>query len=286
MKLLLLDSTFPESELGGFDVVDTPQDDVVALLTRSEIPVGEELFAQLPMLRVVGTASAGFDHIDVEAAERHGVVVVSAAGYADDEVADHTLALLYGLIRRVAELDRSVARGEWDARGAGPLGTLAGMRVGIVGLGRIGNAVATRLLALGAEVRATDVLPMQREGVSFVDLPELLAECDAVTLHVPLTSETRGLLGRREIASMKHGALLVNTSRGPVVDVDAVLLALREGRLGGAGLDVLAQEPPVAPPAAPNLIVTPHAAYYSEASELRSYSFCIARVREVLGTGT
>jgi phosphoglycerate dehydrogenase-like enzyme len=285
MKLLLLDETYPESELAGFDVVRVPQDDVVALLTRSEIPVGEELFARLPMLRVVGTASAGCDHIDTEAAERRGVVVVSAAGYADDEVADHTLALLYALIRRVVELDRSVVRGEWDARGAGPLGILAGMRIGIVGLGRIGNAVATRLLALGVEVWATDIVPVPREGVRFVELPQLLAECDAVTLHVPLTPETRGLLGPREIASMRPGALLVNTSRGPVVDVDAVLVALREGRLGGAGLDVLPQEPPAAAPETPNLIVTPHAAYYSKASEARSYSFCIARVQEVLGAG-
>jgi D-3-phosphoglycerate dehydrogenase len=283
MKLLLLDETYPESELEGFEVVRAPQDDVVAVLTRSESPVGEELFAQLPRLRVVGTASAGFDHIDAEAAERRGIAVVTAAGYANDEVADHTLALLYGLIRRIVDLDRAVARGEWDARGAGPLGTLAGMRVGIVGLGRIGNAVATRLLALGVEVWATDILPVAREGVRVVELPELLAECDAVTLHVPLTRETRGLLGRREIASMKPRGLLVNTSRGAVVDVAAVLIALREGRLGGAGLDVLPQEPPVAPPAAPTLIVTPHAAYYSEASEARSYAFCIARVREVLG---
>jgi phosphoglycerate dehydrogenase-like enzyme len=283
MKLLLLDETYPESELEGFEVVRAPQDDVVAVLTRNEIPVGEELFAQLPMLRVVGTASAGFDHIDAEAAERRGIVVVNSAGYADDEVADHTLALLYGLLRRIVELDRSVVRGEWDARSSGPLGTLAGMRVGIVGLGRIGNAVATRLLALGVEVWATDIVPVGREGVRFVELPELLDECDAITLHVPLTRETRGLIGRREIASMKPGALLVNTSRGPVVDAAAVLVALREGRLGGAGLDVLPQEPPLAPPVAPNLIVTPHAAYYSEGSEQRSYSFCIARVREVLG---
>jgi phosphoglycerate dehydrogenase-like enzyme len=174
-------------------------------------------------------------------------------------------------------------RGEWDAQGSGPLGTLAGMRVGIVGLGRIGGAVASRLLALGVDVWATDILPVAREGVRFVELPELLAECDAVTLHVPLTHETRGLLGAREIASMRHGALLVNTSRGPVVDVAAVVTALREGRLGGAGLDVLPQEPPRVPPIAPNLIVTPHAAYYSEAADARRYSFCMARLREVLG---
>jgi phosphoglycerate dehydrogenase-like enzyme len=163
------------------------------------------------------------------------------------------------------------------------LRTLAGMRVGIVGLGRIGNAVASRLIALNAEVWATDVLPVARPGVRLVEPDELLAECDAVTLHVPLTKDTRGLVGRNEIASMRAGALVVNTSRGGVVDLDAVLQALRSGKLGGAALDVLPQEPPPMAPVAPNLIVTPHAAYYSEASEERSYRLCIARVRELLG---
>jgi D-3-phosphoglycerate dehydrogenase len=283
VKLLLLHGAYPEAELAGFEVVSAPQDDVVAVLTMPWQPVGEGLMAQLPALRVVGTASVGFDHVDIEAAESRGVAVVSVPDYCTEEVADHTLALLYALVRRVVELDRRVARGEWDAKAAGPLRTLAGMRVGIVGLGRIGNAVATRLLALGAEVWATDVLPVAREGVRFVELGELLAECDAVTLHIPLTKETRGLIKGKEIASMRAGALLVNTSRGGVVDAGAVLLALRSGQLGGAALDVLPNEPPPAPPLAPNLIVTPHAAYYSEASEERSYRLCIARVRDVLG---
>ena len=176
-----------------------------------------------------------------------------------------------------------MARGEWSAKAAGPLRTLAGLRVGIVGLGRIGNAVATRLIALGAEVWATDVLPVAREGVRFVELDELLEECEAVTVHVPLTKETRGLLARAEIASMRPGALLVNTARGGVVDVGSVLMALRAGKLGGAALDVLPQEPPPAAPVAPNLIVTPHAAYYSEAAERRAYRMCVERVRDVLG---
>jgi D-3-phosphoglycerate dehydrogenase len=264
-------------------VVSVPQDDVVAVLTMPAHPVGEKLMAQLPALRVVGTASVGFDHVDLEAAERRGVAVVSVPDYCTEEVADHTLALLYALLRGVVELDRRVARGEWDARAAGPLRTLAGMRVGIVGLGRIGNAVATRLLALGVEVWATDVLPVARDGVQLVELDELLTECEAVTLHVPLTKETRGLIRSREIASMRSGALLVNTSRGGVVDAGAVLQALRGRHLGGAALDVLPNEPPPAPPLAPNLIVTPHAAYYSEASEERSYRLCVARIREVLG---
>jgi D-3-phosphoglycerate dehydrogenase len=283
VKLLLLDGRYPAAELAGFEVVDAPQEDVVAVLTMPGRPVGEELLAQLPALRVVGTATVGFDHVDVEAAGRRGVAVVSVPDYCTEEVADHTLALLYALLRGVVELDRSVARGEWDSKAAGPLRTLAGLRVGIVGLGRIGGAVAARLLALGVEVWANDIAPVARDGVRFVELGELLRACDAVTLHVPLTDETLGLLGRDALASLRPGALLVNTARGPVVDTGAVLEALRSGRLGGAALDVLSEEPPSAVPAATNLIVTPHAAYYSEASEERSYRLCVARVRDVLG---
>jgi D-3-phosphoglycerate dehydrogenase len=283
VTLLLLDDGYPADVLSGFEVVREPQDDVVVVLTMPARAVGEKLMARLPALRVVGTATVGFDHVDLAAAERRGVAVVSVPDYCTQEVADHTLALLYALLRGVVALDRQVFAGGWDAKGAGPLRTLAGLRVGIVGLGRIGGAVATRLLALGAEVWAHDVLPVARERVRLVELDELLGECDAVTLHVPLTTETRGLIGRAEIASMRAGALLVNTARGAVVDVGAVLEALRRGHLGGAALDVLPQEPPPVAPLAPNLIVTPHAAYYSEASEARSYRLCVARVREVLG---
>jgi len=284
VKLLLLDDGYPADVLGGFEVVREPQEDVVVVLTMPARAVGEELMARLPALRVVGTATVGFDHVDLAAAERRGVAVVSVPDYCTEEVADHTLALLYALLRRVVALDRQVFAGGWDAKGMGPLRTLAGLRVGIVGLGRIGGAVATRLLALGAEVWAHDVLPVAREGVRLAELDELLGECDAVTLHVPLTSETRGLVGRAEIASMRAGALLINTARGAVVDVGAVLEALRRGHLGGAALDVLPQEPPPVAPLAPNLIVTPHAAYYSEASEARAYRLCLARVREALGS--
>jgi D-3-phosphoglycerate dehydrogenase len=282
MKLLLLDERYSPELLGGFEVVRAPQDDVVAVLTIAE-PVGAELFAQLPALRVVGTATVGFDHIDIEAAEERGVAVVSAPDYCTEEVADHTLALLYALLRGVVALDRDVQRGGWNVRAAGALRTLAELRVGVVGLGRIGGAVATRLLALGAEVWANDVFPVARDGVRFVELDELLAECDVVTLHVPLTSETRGLIGRAQLALMKRDALLVNTSRGAVVDIGAVLEALRGGRLGGAALDVLPQEPPPIAPLAPNLVLTPHAAYYSEASEKRALRQAVTRVREILG---
>ena len=282
MKLLLLDERYPPELLTGFEVVRAPQEDVVGVLTIGQ-PVGAELFGQLPALRVVATATVGFDHIDIDAAAEHGVAVVSVPDYCTQEVADHALALLLGLMRGVVALDRDVRQGGWDAKAAGPLRTIAELRVGIVGLGRIGGALATRLLALGAEVWAYDVLPVARDGVRFVELEGLLAECDAVTLHVPLTRETRGLIGRAQIAAMKRDAILVNTSRGAVVDVGAVLEALRAGELGGAALDVLPQEPPPVAPLAPNLVLTPHAAYYSEAAEERSVRFAVARVWEILG---
>jgi D-3-phosphoglycerate dehydrogenase len=281
VKLLLLDDGYPLELLEGFEVVRVPHDDVVGVLTIST-QVGEEILASLPALRVVATATVGFDHIDIEAAEARGVAVVSVPDYCTQEVADHALALLLALVRGVVALDRDVRRGGWNPRAAGPLRTLAELRVGIVGLGRIGGAVATRLLALGAEVWANDLLPVARDGVRFVELDELLAQCDAVTLHVPLTRETRGLIGRAQLAAMKPDALLVNTSRGSVVDVGAVLVALRSGQLGGAALDVLPQEPPPVAPVARNLVLTPHAAYYSEAATERAFQLAVARVREIL----
>ena len=271
MKLLLLDERYPRELLAGFEVVTAPQEDVVAVLTMPGDPVGPELVAQLPALRVVGTATVGFDHVDVPL----HVAVVNVPDYCTEEVADHTLALLYALLRGIVPL----SSGAWDPRAAGPLRVLRGLRVGIVGLGRIGSAVATRLHALGAVVLAHDIRPLPDR----IPLDELLRDADVVTLHVPLDASTRGLIGARELALMRPGALLVNTARGAVVDVDAVLDALRSGRLGGAALDVLPVEPPPVRPVAPNLIVTPHAAYYSPESEERAYRLCVARVREVLG---
>jgi D-3-phosphoglycerate dehydrogenase / 2-oxoglutarate reductase len=282
VTILVLEDRYPPELLEGFEVVRTPQEDVVAVLTIDEA-VGAELMQSMPLLRVVATATVGFDHIDVDAADERGIAVVSVPDYCTQEVADHTIALLYALLRGVVTLDGDVRRGAWNAKAAGPLRRLAELRVGIVGLGRIGNAVAKRLRALGAEVWAHDVVPVARDGVRFVELDELLAECDAITLHVPLTRETRGLIGRGQIAAMKPGAYLVNTARGAVVDIGAVLQGLRTGHLGGAALDVLPQEPPPVAPLAPRLILTPHAAWYSQAAEERSYRLAVARVRELLG---
>jgi phosphoglycerate dehydrogenase-like enzyme len=271
VKLLLLDERYPPELLEGFEVVATPQEDVVAVLTMPERPVGPELVAQLPGLRVVGTASVGFDHVDVPSHVR----VVSTPDYCTDEVADHTLALMLVLLRGVVAFQAT----EWSSKAAGPLRALRGLRVGIVGLGRIGSAVAERVGAFGAEVLAHDIRPI----TGGVTLHELLGESDVVTLHVPLDASTRGLIGRDELAAMKPDAVLVNTARGRVVDLDALLDALRAGRLAGAALDVLPTEPPPLRPVAPNLVITPHAAYYSPASEERAYRLCVDRLRAALG---
>jgi D-3-phosphoglycerate dehydrogenase len=272
VKLLLLDPRYPRELLAGFEVVAAPQEDVVAVLTMPEHPVGPELVAQLPALRAVGTASVGFDHIDVPP----HVAVVNTPDYCTDEVADHTLALLFALLRGIVAFQSL----PWSSKAAGPLRVVRGLRVGIVGRGRIGGAVAQRLTALGAVVQAYDVRPV----ADAVPFDELLRTSDVVSLHVPLDASTRGLVGERELALMQPGALLINTARGPVVDLDAVLAALRESRLGGAALDVLPVEPPPQRPEAPNLIVTPHAAYYSPESEERAYRLCVQRVREALAT--
>jgi D-3-phosphoglycerate dehydrogenase len=284
MKVLALGERFPPDALAGLDVVREPADDVAAILTTPRVPVRADLIARLPALRIVATASVGFDHIDADAAQARGIAVRSVPDYCTEEVADHTLAFLFALLRGVVALDRAVAAGVWDARAAGPLRTLGGLRVGIVGHGRIGGAVSRRLHALGAEVWANDIVEIRRDGIREVPLDELLRECDAVTLHVPLTPLTQGMIGARELALMRRDAFLLNTARGPVVDAAAVVEALRAGRLAGAALDVLPQEPPSVPPSAPNLIVTPHAAYYSEAAERRVTAAAVAAIREALGS--
>lgn len=265
-------------------------DDVVGLLVWH--PVSAADMQRLPGLKVIATCSVGFDHIDVAAAERRGVWVCNVPDYCVDEMADSTLALLLALLRGVVTLDRSVRSGAWDVYAAGPLARLRGTRLGVIGFGRIGRAVAQRALALGMEVWATDPVVAPKEisgsGVRPAALDELLASCTAVTLHVPLTEHTRGLISERKLALMGRGSFLVNTARSALVDVDALLAALDRGHLGGAAVDVIPVEPPTPQhpaPRHPRLIVTPHAAWYSPDSEREVYRRATLAVRAVLEGG-
>jgi D-3-phosphoglycerate dehydrogenase len=264
-------------------------DDVVALLIGTDVRVTAEDLARLPALKVVASCSVGYDHVAYEEAERRGVWVCNVPDYCVEEVADHSLALLLGLLRGIVELDRSVRAGAWDWTAAGDLRRIQGTRLGVIGFGRIGRALAERASAVGFDVWATDpaVSPeaIAAAGAKAASLDELLESCEAFSLHLPLTPETKGLIGARELARMPGGSVLVDTARAEVVDLDALLNALTSGHLAGAALDVLPFEPPTRErpaPSAPRLIVTPHAAWYSAEAEEAVYRRPVLSVRDVL----
>jgi phosphoglycerate dehydrogenase-like enzyme len=192
-------------------------------------------------------------------------------------------------VRGVVELDRNVRSGRWQHDAAGALTRVSDVKLGLIGFGRIGRALAARARALGIEVTAHDPLvpdpEIVAEGVRPAALPELLRSSTAVSIHVPLTDETRGFLGARELELLPEGAFVVNASRGGLVDTGALLDALAGGRLGGAALDVLEVEPPTPDspaPVAPRLIVTPHAGWYSEQAEETAHRRAAESVRDVL----
>jgi glyoxylate reductase len=226
------------------------RDDVEALIVANE-PVAAELF---PSLRLVANFGVGYDRIGVDALGRHGVAVTNTPGVLDAATADLTWALILAVRRRVVEGDLRVRAGEWTGSWAdGFLAEeLTGSTLGIVGLGRIGSAVARR--AEGFELRV--IYTRSRAGTP---IDELLAEADIVTIHAPLTPETRGLIDARRLALLRDGACLVNTARGEIVDEDALIAELVSGRIR-AGLDVFAHEPNVPEPllSLPNVVLTPH----------------------------
>jgi D-3-phosphoglycerate dehydrogenase len=294
---VLCDELTPADRIGAHlaeHVVETSGppwsgDDVVALVSFA--PVTAEDLERLPALRVVSTPSVGFDHVDVSAATDRGIWVCNVPDYCIEEMADHALALLVALVRGVVELDRTVRSGGWDYEATGPLRRISDVRVGVVGFGRIGRAFASRAHALGMDVRVHDPLVPDEEvaatGARPAALDQLLGSSDAISVHAPLTSETRGLIGSRELALLPEGAFVVNVARGPLVDTEALLAALASGRLGGAALDVLDVEPPTpdAPaPVAPRLIVTPHAGWYSERAEEEVLRRSAEAVLDVLAT--
>jgi D-3-phosphoglycerate dehydrogenase len=262
-------------------------DDVVGLLVWQSVTDAD--MVRLPALRVIATGTTGVDNIDTEAAARRGIWVCNVPDYCVEEVADSTIALLLALLRGVVVLDRAVRAGGWDDHGAGPLSRISDTRLGIVGFGRIGRAVARRAQALGTETWASDPLVSQGEivaaGVTPASLDDLLGRCGVVTLHLPLTSENEHLIGARELALMARGSYLINAARGPLVDLDALLAALDTGRLAGAALDVLPLEPPTREhpaPSHPRLIVTPHSAWFSPTAEREVARRATLSVRAVL----
>ena len=239
----------------------------VGLLCTVRTPADAAMLKALPALKVVSNYAVGFDNIDVPAATREGVLVCNTPGVLDAAVADLTLGIILSLARRLVELDRFARDGRWQ-RGAPPLGTdLAGKKLGLLGMGRIGRMVAQRARAFGMDVsyhnRNRDTASDQSELARYVERDALFRDSDIVTVHVPLGDATRKSVGAREFGMMKKKAYLVNTSRGAVLDEQALIEALKAGTIAGAGLDVMTQEP--LDPASPltsmdNVVLLPHVA--------------------------
>lgn len=219
--------------------------DADAILTTLTCPIGSEVLVHAPRLKIISTVSVGVDHIDVVAAAERGVIVGHTPGVLTDSTADLTLALMLGLARRVSEGDAFIRSGAWS-EGWKPnlmLGTdLCAATVGLIGLGPIGQAVVTRLKGFGCRILASSRTTRSVEDVEFIDRDTLLCTADIVSLHTALTPETAGMIGRKELALMKDGAMLINTARGALVDETALVAEVKSGRLR-AGLDVYAEEP-------------------------------------------
>jgi phosphoglycerate dehydrogenase-like enzyme len=231
-------------------------------------PFDAGVIERLPTLRVIARTGVGLDSVDLEAATRSGVVVTRTVDALEETVADHALALMLAAVRRVVENDALVRRGGWDRAGALTPWGLHRACVGIIGLGRIGSAVARRLQGFGCDVIGADPYVENLPGVELVTLDQLFRRAQIVSLHVPLTGETRRLVDVDRLESMRPDAILVNTSRGDVVDEDALIQALSSGRLRAAALDVFAEEPPKSRRLfeLPNVVLSPHIAGLSEES--------------------
>lgn len=243
--------------------------DVVWLFGGSRILQGGNLDA-VPRCRAILRTGSGTDNVPVEEATRRRIVVANTPAAHSDGVSDHVIALLLALTRRVAELDRAVRQGRWGQVPVQPLNDVRGRTLGLVGFGHAAREVVRKLSGFEMRVLAHDpyvaAATMEALAVTAAGLRDVLAESDYVSLHCPLTPQTRHLIGARELQLMKPTAVLLNTSRGPVIDEPALVQALREGWIAAAGLDVLEQEPPAADHplfGLDSVIVTPHVAGYS-----------------------
>jgi glyoxylate reductase len=260
-----------------------------ALISLLDVAVDDELLASAPGLRVVANCAVGYDNVDVDAATRRGVLVTNTPDVLTDATADFTFALLLGAARRLVEGDALVRSGQW--RGWAPdllLGAdVAGQTIGIVGLGRIGRAVARRARGFGMTILYSgprDVDGAAELGARRVPLGELLADSDFVTLHVPLSGSTQHMINGAALARMKPTAILVNTARGACVDEAALADALERGRPGGAALDVFAAEPAVHPAlaASPRALLAPHIGSATHRARSRMAELCARAVAAVL----
>jgi glycerate dehydrogenase len=276
--------------VGGRDIVELARDADILLTNKAQIT--REVIARLPNVRYIGVTATGYNIVDVAAARERGIPVTNVKDYSSMAVAQHVFALLLHFTNDVARLGESVRQGDWTKSPDfcywfTPIPELAGKTMGLVGFGNIARRVADIALAFGMEVlvhrkssRKEDL-----EGIRFVDQATLFRESDVVSLHCPLTEETKGLISLETIALMKPSAILLNTGRGPLVNETDLAEALNAGRLAGAGLDVLAVEPPTVDNplyGAKNCIITPHVAWAAVESRRRLMEKLVENIRSFL----
>lgn len=262
--------------------------DADALLNQYA-PITRKVIERLERCQVIARYGVGVNTIDLQAATDKGIYVANVPDYCRDEVADHALALMLSWLRKIVVAHQEIRGGRWDFKATRPIYRLRGRTLGLVGFGNIPRALAEKAKPLGLQVIAYDPYcqpdAAREHGVELVSLAELCRRADVLSVHAPLTDETRGLIGREQFQLMKREALIVNTSRGPVIDEIALIDALREQQIAGAALDVVEQEPidrqnPLL--AMDNVILTPHVAWYSEEAEQEMRTKAAQSIRDVL----
>lgn len=258
-------------------------------LINQYAPITRKVFENLPNLKVVSRYGVGVNTIDVQAATENGVVVGNVTDYCMDEVSDHAFALLIASARKVVTLNEAIKNGNWDYKVSVPIFRLPGRVLGLVGFGRIPQTLAKKAQAFGIKVIAHDPFVSEEVASDFnvelVDLNELCAKSDFISVHAPLIEATRGIISDDQFNAMKKEAFIINTARGPVIDEKALIRALQAGKISGAGLDVLEEEPilennPLLK--MENVILNPHTAWYSEEAQLELKRKTAQNVADVL----
>jgi glycerate dehydrogenase len=249
------------------EILERAADAEIVLVNK--VVLSAEILAQLPHLKYVGVMATGYNNVDVEAAHKHGVTVTNVKAYGPASVAQQTFALLLSLVNRAETHSQSVFAGEWTTSPdfcywKTPLTELAGKTMGLIGLGDIGSQVANIALAFGMNVIAYRKHLVPVDGIEMVQLDDIFTRSDVISLHCPLTDETREIINRESLSRMKSNAIILNTGRGPLVHEADLAKALHNDVIAGAGLDVLSTEPPKADNpllSAPNCVITPHVAW-------------------------
>ena len=272
----------------GFTYIEdpTPKDLEIAVgaLVRAAFEFNKSVFDAMPNLKVIARTGVGTELVDLKEADARNIPVVITPGSNTVAVAEGVIAQILHLSKRLGPLTKLVATGKWDQRTKYPVGDLANQTLGIIGYGRIGKKVADIASAFNLKILAFDPIAEIPTSYKVNSIAELLSASDYVTLHIPLTPKTNGLISKSEFAEMKSGAILINCSRGALVDLDAALESLNSGKLGGLGLDVFDPEPPKHHPIFDheNVVLTPHVMGLSNQATIATYVMAAEGVRDFL----